>query len=409
MPSIRFLVRVALLFLLLSHAGAQVKPGIEVLAGRDFDLLEGKRVGLVTNPTGVDSRMRSTIDILSEHTELKALFGPEHGVRGDILAGGRVEDRIDGITGLPVYSLYGQNRKPDEEVLLQVDVIVYDIQDIGTRSYTYISTMGMVMEAAARLGKEVVVLDRPNPLGGVRVEGPLVEEGFFSFVSRYPVPYVYGLTCGELALMLNGEGMLEGGLTCRLTVVPMEGWSREMSFDRTGLNWVPTSPHVPDFASALCYPATGIIGELDPSMVGIGYTLPFQTLLTEHIDAWRLADSLNALGLPGVLFRPIHLKPFYMEKKEIPMQGVQIHLTDPVRAPLTCIQFLFLQEARKIDPGFDPFRGREERFRSFDNVCGSDLPRRSMMEHFDFSLFEDHWNGSADAFRQRSKKYQLYK
>ena len=207
----RNLVSVTLLFIMLLGAQSQVKTGIEVMADRGFEMLKGKRVGLVTNPTGVDGSLRSTIDILHANVNLTALFGPEHGVRGDFSAGDHVGDQVDAQTGIPVYSLYGANRKPNRESLENVDVLVYDIQDIGVRSYTYISTMGLVMEAAAEMDKEVVVLDRPNPLGGIRVEGPLVEDGFHSFVSQYSIPYVYGLTCGELALMLNGEGMLEGG------------------------------------------------------------------------------------------------------------------------------------------------------------------------------------------------------
>ena len=248
-----------LLFILVQVSHSQVKTGIEVLADREFDLLKGKRVGLVTNPTGVDAGLRSTIDILHENVNLTALFGPEHGVRGDFSAGDHVGDQVDAKTGIPVYSLYGSTRKPSREMLENVDVIVYDIQDIGTRSYTYISTMGLVMEAAAEFDKEVVILDRPNPLGGVRVEGPLVEDGFHSFVSQYSIPYVYGLTCGELARLLNGEGMLEGGKRCNLQVVPMEGWSREMPFGECGLPWVPTSPHIPDYHTAYFYPTTGII------------------------------------------------------------------------------------------------------------------------------------------------------
>ena len=388
---------------------AQVKTGIEVLRERDFDLLKGKRVGLITNPTGVDSHLRSTIDILHANVRLTALFGPEHGVRGDFSAGDHVGDQVDNRTGIPVYSLYGKNRKPDPETLKEVDVIVYDIQDVGVRSYTYICTMGLVMEAAAELDKEVVILDRPNPLGGHRVEGPLVEDGFHSFISQYKIPYIYGLTCGELALFLNGEGMLEEGKQCQLTVVPMKGWSREMTFDRTGLQWVPTSPHIPDYKAALCYPATGIIGELDPNMIGIGYTLPFQTLVTESIDAGQLADSLNALGLEGVVFRPIHLKPYYMPKKGIPLQGVQIHLVDPGQVVLTEIQFWFLQEARKIDPDFDVFSGKENRYRMFDYGCGSDHLRNSMMENYNFEKLRAYWTGESESFRIRSGKYYLYK
>jgi uncharacterized protein YbbC (DUF1343 family) len=388
---------------------AQVNTGLEVLSARDFDLLQGKRVGLVTNPTGVDSQLRSTIDILHAHVNLTALFGPEHGVRGEFSAGDHVGDQVDPQTGIPVYSLYGKNRKPSKEVLEQVDVLVYDIQDIGTRSYTYISTMGLVMEAAAAFDKEVVILDRPNPLGGVRVEGPLVEDGYFSFVSQNSIPYVYGLTCGELARMLNGEGMLEGGVQCKLQVVAMEGWHRDMTFDATGLPWVPTSPHIPDYRTAFFYPATGILGELDPNMIGIGYTLPFQVLVTEDIDAVKLAEAMNALDIYGVKFRPIYFKPYYMPRKGTALQGVQLHLTDPVRAPLTTIQFWFLQEAHKLDPSFNPFEGKESRYGMFDKVCGSDRLRSSLMEDFDFSKLEEFWMHDAESFRMRSTKYHLYK
>jgi uncharacterized protein YbbC (DUF1343 family) len=392
----------------LQVAVGQVKPGIEVLGERGYDLLLGKRVGLVTNPTGVDSQLRTTIDILNEHVELTLLLAPEHGVRGEFSAGDRVADQVDRRTGIPVVSLYGSHRKPDRETLEKVDVIVYDIQDIGARSYTYISTMGLVMEAAAEAGKEVVILDRPNPLGGERVEGPLVEPGYHSFVSQYSIPYLYGLTCGELARYLNGEGLLAGGVVCKLEVVPMEGWERSMTFGETGLQWVPTSPHIPDIPSAFCYPATGIIGELDPTLIGIGYTLPFQVLVTDSIDAGRLADAMNGLGLEGILFRPIYLKPYYMDKKGQILQGVQIHFTDPGRAPLTEIQFWFLQEAHRLDPSFDPFEGRESRYRMFDQVVGSDRMRTSLMEDFNFSRLKSYWNRDAAAFKENSARYYLY-
>jgi uncharacterized protein YbbC (DUF1343 family) len=394
---------------MLVGAQSQVKTGIEVLAENDFDLLQGKRVGLVSNPTGVDGSLRSTIDILHAHVNLTALFGPEHGVRGDFSAGDHVGDQVDSQTGIPVYSLYGSSRKPSKESLKNVDVLVYDIQDIGVRSYTYISTMGLVMEAAAEMDKEVIVLDRPNPLGGIRIEGPLVEDGFHSFVSQYSIPYVYGLTCGELALMLNGEGMLEGGKQCKLQVVPMEGWHREMTFGECGLPWVPTSPHIPDYPTAYFYPATGIIGELDPNMIGIGYTLPFRLLATENIDAQQLSDAMNALKIDGVAFRPIWFKPYYMAKKGTPLQGVQIHLTDPLRAPLTSIQFWFLQEAHKLDPSFDPFKGKEDRYRMFDMVCGSDRLRTSIMSNFSFKEIQEYWNRDVDRFRELSIPYYLYK
>ena len=223
------------LLALLLCGGAQaqkikIKTGIEVLKEQHFECLKGKRVGLITNPTGVDNTMRSTIDILHNAPEvnLVALYGPEHGVRGDVHAGDHVSDLKDATTGLPVYSLYGKTRKATPEMLKDIDVLVYDIQDIGCRSFTYISTMGLAMEAAAENGKEFIVLDRPNPLGGLKIEGNLTEEDCTSFVSQFKIPYLYGLTCGELALLLNGERMLRGGVQCPLQVVKMKGWKRKM-------------------------------------------------------------------------------------------------------------------------------------------------------------------------------------
>ena len=193
-------------------ASPVVKTGIEVLRDRGFEGLVGKRVGLVTNPSGVDRYLNSTVDILfnAPGVELVALYGPEHGVRGDMYAGDKVADSKDPVTGLPVHSIYGATRKPTPEMLKGVDVVVYDIQDVGVRSYTFISSLGLVMEACGELGIEVIVLDRPNPLGGNKIEGNYVEPGFFSFVSQYPIPYVYGLTVGELAVMINEEGMNRG-------------------------------------------------------------------------------------------------------------------------------------------------------------------------------------------------------
>ena len=390
-------------------ADAQVKTGIDVLSENGFELLLGKRVGLVTNPTGVDRELNSTIDILHKHVNLTALFGPEHGVRGDYSAGDHVSDQVDPQTGVPVYSLYGKNRKPSAEVLENVDVIVYDIQDIGARSYTYISTMGLVMEAAAEHGKQVVVLDRPNPLNGNRVEGPLVEEGYHSFVSQYKIPYIYGLTCGELAIYLNAEGLLKGGVRCKLRVVPMKGWTREMTFDQTGLQWVPTSPHIPDYRTAFYYPATGIIGELDPNMIGIGYTLPFQLLVTDSIDAVQLSKAMNGLNLSGVIFRPIYIKPYYMAKKGKSLQGVQIHITELSSVNLTEIQFWFLQEAHKLDPSFNPFRGKENRYQMFDKVVGSNQFRTAFLRDFNFAALQDYWYHDAVTFQQKSSTYYLYK
>ena len=239
-------------------AAPKVKVGLEVLRDIDFAPLKGKRVGLVTNPSGVDHNLKSTIEILFEAPEvnLVALYGPEHGVRGDVYAGGHVADYVDPVTGLTVHSLYGPTRKPTAKMLEGIDVMVYDIQDVGCRSFTYISTLGKLMEACAENDKELVVLDRPNPLGGEKMEGNVVEEGYFSFVSQFAVPYVYGLTPGELARLLNARSEQP----CRLTVIPMEGWNRKMTWEETGLEWVVASPHVPQGKTARFYPVTGIFG-----------------------------------------------------------------------------------------------------------------------------------------------------
>ena len=386
------------------------KLGIEVLQQSNFELLKGKRVGLVTNPTGVDRKLNLTVDLLFENknVNLVALFGPEHGVRGNFSAGDHVGNNNDPKTGLPVFSLYGKNRKPNREAMEMVDVIVYDIQDIGVRSYTYISTMGLVMEAAAEFDIEVVILDRPNPLGGNRVEGPLVQDGFYSFVSQYKIPYVYGLTCGELALLLNNEGMLDGGKKCQLKVVKMNGWNRKMIFSETGLSWVPSSPHIPNWESAFYYAATGIIGEIDPNLIGIGYTLPFQTLVTDVIDADLLAKVMNGLEMEGVIFRPIYFKPYYMAKKGEELKGVQIHFTDFKKVKLTEIQFSFLQEAHKLDTSYNIFTDKEDRYRMFDLGCGSDIYRKSLMKDFNFEKLKVKWNSDVESFKTLSENYYLY-
>lgn len=393
-------------------ASATVRPGIEVLAARDFAPLKGKRVGLITNPTGIDNNMRSTIDILASApgVELTALFAPEHGVRGDHVAGANVANDVDRKTGVKVYSLHGATKKPSPEMLRNVDVLVYDIQDIGCRSYTFISTMGLAMEAAARDGKEFMVLDRPNPLGGMKVEGPVVEKGFESFVSKYPVPYLYGLTPGELAQLLNGEGLLSGGVKAKLTVIPMEGWTRDMTFSRTGMPWVLPSPHIPTPETALLYPATGIMGELDYVSIGVGYTLPFGLTGAQWIDAQALADALTALDIPGVEFRPIHYKPFYAIFKGENLGGVQIYVRDAQAAPLSLIQFYVMQELARLYPTHKAFAAATKtRLNMFDKVCGSAQVRTLFSKGYKVADMSAFWQKDADKFKQTSQKYYLYK
>ena len=405
-----------LLFLCLS-LGAQaqkihIKTGIEVLKSQNFRYLEGKRVGLITNPTGVDNELRSTIDILHEapNVNLVALYGPEHGVRGDVHAGDHVSDQRDPATGLPIYSLYGKTRKATPEMLKDVDVLVYDIQDIGCRSFTYISTLGLAMEAAAENGKELIVLDRPNPLGGLKVEGNLTEDDCISFVSQFKIPYVYGLTCGELALMLNGERMLTGGVQCNLTVIKMKGWKRRMDYTATGLQWIPSSPHIPHPHSAFFYPVSGILGELGYMSIGVGYTIPFQMFAAPWAEADKLADALNALHVPGVIFRPIYLKPFYSVGQGQQLQGVQVHITDYARAPLSPLQFLVMQEVARLWPDRAVVDHADKgRFAMFDKVCGSRQIRERFTKTNRWEDIRPYWEKDVESFRRLSKKYYLYR
>ena len=387
---------------------ANVKTGIEVLREQHFQILEGKRVGLTTNPTGVDSNLKSTIDILWEakNVNLVALYGPEHGVRGNVHAGDVVDNEVDKKTGLKMYSLYGKTKKPNKEMMDEIDVMVYDIQDNGCRSYTYISTMGMLMEACIEHGKELIVLDRPNPLGGEKIEGCLVEEGYISFVSQFKIPYLYGQTPGELALYLNAT---DYDNQCNLTVVKMEGWERDMTWDETGLEWVVASPHVPHGQSAIFYPVTGIFGEFGYISIGVGYTLPFEVMGAPWISADTLAEAMNALNLPGLEFRPIYYKPYYSTFQGELCQGVQIHILDYEKARLSEVQFLVVQELMRLWPEKDWFElCNQKRFGMFDKVCGTNKIREIFGKRYQWEDIREYWYKDVETYRAASSKYYLY-
>lgn len=393
-----------------------VKPGVEVLRESGFQKLVGKRVGLVTNPSGVDSQLCSTIDILynAPGVNLVALYGPEHGVRGDVYAGGHVTDTKDEKTGLPVYSLYGATRKPTKAMLEGIDVMVYDIQDVGARSYTFISTLGLVMEVCGELGIEVMVLDRPNPLGGNKIEGCYVEQPFYSFVSQYRIPYVYGLTVGELAELINEEGLNrgqkgdQGPSKCRLTVIPMEGWTRDMLYEDTGLPWILPSPNIPFKDTPLYYAASGICGELYGFMnIGVGYTLPFQVFGATWLDPEKLKARLESYGLPGVSFRTIWFKPFSGSAKGQLVGGLQFFFTEYEKARITEVQFYVIQAVAELYPdkkAFEIING----YGLFDKVCGTDYVRMQLSKSYKVKDIIDYWRKDEEAFRDLSQKYHIY-
>ncbi len=413
-----FALLVALVGLVAADASARqvVKPGIEVLQERGFEGLIGKKVGLVTNPSGVDRYLNSTVDILynAPGVELVALYGPEHGVRGDVYAGDKVADTKDAATGLPVYSLYGSTRKPTPQMLEGVDVIVYDIQDVGARSYTFISTLGLVMEACAAKGIEVMVLDRPNPLGGNKIEGCYVEQQFNSFVSQYRIPYIYGLTVGELAVMINEEGLNRGQLgnqdpvRCKLTVVPMEGWERDMLYEDTGLPWVLPSPNIPFKETPMYYSAAGICGELYGFMdIGIGYTLPFQLFGATWLDPDKLKARLKSYGLPGISFRTIWYKPIAGSRKGELVKGLQYFFTDYENARVTETQFYVMQAVAELYPdkkAFEIITG----YGLFDKVCGTDYVRKEFSKRYKVADIVDYWRKDEASFREMSQRYHIY-
>ena len=302
-------------------------------------------------------------------------------------------------------------------MLKGIDVLIYDIQDIGCRSYTFYATMGVCMQACAKYDKEFMVLDRPNPLGGNKVEGNLVEPGYFSFVSKYAIPYLYGLTPGELAKYLNEEGIIgkesKTGKKCKLTVIPMEGWTRDMKFRDTGMPWVLPSPQIPAPENAFFYPVSGILGELYIFNTGIGYTLPFECFAASWIDAEALAKNMNALNLPGMHFRPINYKPFFalsvaVDKSLQEVHGVQIYITDFDKANLVLTQFYFLQVIHEMYPNQELFEQNPKRYAMFDKVCGTKEIRERFCKRYKVEDIIDYFTKDTEAFKAKSSKYYLY-
>lgn len=384
---------------------AAVAPrlGIEVLLRERPELLRGKRVGLITNMTGTDSALRSDVDLLARRPDfgLVALFGPEHGVRGDVQAGEHVDSSRDPATGLPVYSLYGQTREPTPAMLDGVDVLVFDIQDVGARFYTYPYTLAGAMRAARRAGIPIVVLDRPEPLGGERVEGPVLEPGFASFVGMFPIPLRHGMTIGELARLFNDAF----GIGAQLQVVPMQGWRRGEQPLRSTLPWIPPSPNMPTPDTVLVYPGTGLFEGTNLSE-GRGTTRPFEIVGAPFVDAQVLAARMNALGLPGVRFRPTTFTPTFSKHAGVPCGGVQIHVVDrhaflPVRTGLALLMTL-----HDLYPGQFRFLPGEPPF--FDKLAGNAWIRQAIERGEPLAAIEARWQADLGRFEQLRRRYLLY-
>ncbi len=398
-------------YLLTSHATLSAEPhkvelGIDVLLAPDspyLDLVAGKRVGLITNPSGVDRNLVPTVDRLAGDPRLSLvrLFGPEHGIRGEVPAGEIIADGRDPKTGIAVVSLYGKEKRPSKTSLAGVEVILFDIQDIGSRTYTYISTLGEVLYACAATHIPLVVLDRPNPLGGLNFEGALVDDRFRSFIGWGPVPVTHGMTLGEVGRYFNDQL----GIGCDLRVVPMRGWRRTMSWDDTGLIWSITSPHVPSVIQAYLYTTTGMVASTVKDInEGVGSTMPFEIIGGTFLEATRLEEALQALELPGVLFQAIHYKPFYGKYRDAPMQGVRLRITDSSRYRPLHTAVAILATLRKLYPERLAFRDD----RAIGTHWGDLNLRRQLEAGVDSTAIANSWREATQDFAIARQRALLY-
>lgn len=380
--------------------------GVEILLDEQKELIEGKRVGLITNPTGVDQELNSIVDVLHNDpdVDLTKLYGPEHGVRGSAQAGEYVDYYIDETTGLPVYSLYGETRKPTSEMLENIDVLVFDIQDVGTRFYTYIYTMAYAMEAAEENGIPFVVLDRPNPLGGARVQGPVLNPEYSSFVGKYPIPLRHGMTVGELSKLFNNEF----DIGADLTVVEMNGWKRNMYYEDTPLEFVMPSPNMPTADTAMVYPGAALVEGTNASE-GRGTTKPFELLGAPYVNSTEFAATLNEFNLPGVDFRAASFTPAFSKHRGTLSHGVQIHVThkqsfNPVKTGLHIVKTL-----HDMYPEDFAFRTKNSSGVSFfDLLVGNGWIRESIEEGKSVEYMAEKWKNDLNEFINLREGYLLY-
>ena len=401
-------VACGVLFWLMSHhlLEARVLLGIDNLIDRNFSDLRGKRVGLVTNPSGVNAYGRSTVSILmnAPGVKLVSLFAPEHGIDGKVKAGEYVKSFYDKKVGIWVHSLYGPTRKPTADMLAELDVIVYDLQDIGCRSYTFISTLGLVMEAASEAGIEVYVLDRPNPLGGIRVEGAKIDPEFRSFVGQYEVPYVYGLTVGELAKWINHRHLKK---KCRLKIYQMAGWHRGMTWRETGLEWVATSPNIPTFEAAVGYVATGLLGDLGISN-GANQQRPFETIADGRWKANDFTRALRAKRINGVVIEPYSYYPITGKWKNVKYSGSLLYFDLTRVDSLLSMNFHALEVVREIYDESWYFDKPADRFELYDKINGSDYWRKAWVNGMDVDELKRLWSKDERKWQKERQPYLMY-
>jgi uncharacterized protein YbbC (DUF1343 family) len=390
---------------------SRVKIGAEILIEKHLDLIKGKKIGIVTNHTGILPDGRHIVDVLNEieGVEIVAFFGPEHGIRGEVPDGKSISHGVDAKTGIPVFSLYGEVKKPTEEMLKDIDVLIFDIQDVGARFYTYISTMSYCMEACAEMGKKFIVLDRPNPIRGVYVDGPILEPRFKSFVGLHPIPVAHGMTVGELAKMFNDEGWLENAVKADLTVVKMENYSRRMWFDQTGLPWVKPSPNMMTLKTAIVYTATCFIEGTNVSE-GRGTQHPFEWIGAPWIDGEKLAKELNHYKLPGVKFEPISFTPTDIEKVTVDPKyegekcgGVYLNVYDREKFEPVKVGVYILYALKKLYP--DKFKWRTA---GQDRLWGTDKVRLMIDEGKKPDEIIKTWEDDIKKFLSIRQKYLLY-
>jgi uncharacterized protein YbbC (DUF1343 family) len=387
-----------------------MKLGLEGILESRLDVLDGARVGLIVNPASINPRFEHAADLFHQHPRIKltALFGPQHGIRGE------TQDNMiewqtfrDKRTGLPAVSLYGETRRPTPEMLADVDVLVFDIQDVGTRVYTFIHTMALAMEAARECGKRFIVLDRPNPVNGVQIEGNILEPAFSSFVGMFPIPMRHGMTIGELALMFNQEF----GIDCDLEVVKMEGWRRPMWYEDTGLPWVMPSPNMPTVDTAVVYPGSVLLEGTNVSE-GRGTTRPFEIIGAPFIDPYELIDELKTDNVPGVVFRPLHFQPTFHKFASELCGGVQLHVIDRKTFKPVISGVAIISAIRRLYP--DRFEWRKPPYEyvydklPFDVINGSSRLREQIEAGTPVAEIEESWRESLNDFAHRRKGYLLY-